>query len=371
MIVTVTAKIRLYPSEEQITSLITTLSVIKQSLNAVAKIIYETRELRQPILHQVTYSMLRNDYGLRSQMAQSVAKSVISKYKSAKSNDHEWSLVNFKRPDYDLVWNRDYSFIKNILSVNSLGGRLKMNYSASGHETYFDGSWSFGTAKLVHKYGKFFLHVPISKDIETVSLSQVQNIVGIDLGIRQLAVSYNSAGQTSFINGSQVKQTRASYKKLRQDLQKKQTASSRKKLKKVGQRENRWMTDVNHRASKALVTAAGPQSLIVLEDLTGIRSATEQIRIKDRYLSVSWAFFQLRSMIDYKASLIGAKTIAVDPRYTSQSCPCCGHTSKTNRDKRLHLFTCQSCDYRSNDDRIGAMNLRQKGIEYIIAGTTE
>lgn len=61
--------------------------------------------------------------------------------------------------------------------------------------------------------------------------------------------------------------------------------------------------------------------------------------------------------------------INVNPRYTSQSCPKCGHTEKANRNKKLHLFTCKTCGYRSNDDRIGAMNLYRKGINYVVPDT--
>jgi IS605 OrfB family transposase len=125
------------------------------------------------------------------------------------------------------------------------------------------------------------------------------------------------------------------------------------------------MTDVNHRVSKALVHRYGANTLFVVEDLTGIRGVTECVRVKDRYESVSWAFYQLRQMITYKAALYGAKVIAVDPRYTSQACPKCGHSEKANRDKKKHHFHCKACAYRSNDDRVGAMNLQLKGIEYL------
>ena len=57
--------------------------------------------------------------------------------------------------------------------------------------------------------------------------------------------------------------------------------------------------------------------------------------------------------------------INVDPKYTSQTCPKCGHIEKANRNKNLHIFCCKNCGYKSNDDRIGAMNLYQKGILYL------
>ncbi|PSR35665.1 MAG: transposase, partial [Sulfobacillus thermosulfidooxidans] len=144
--------------------------------------------------------------------------------------------------------------------------------------------------------------------------------------------------------------------------------SARRRLKRLGQRENRWMTDVNHQVSKALVVRYGAQTLFVLEDLTGMRGATERVRRRDRYTSVSWAFYQLRQMLEYKATLYQSRTIAVDPRYTSQTCPHCGHVARGNRDKRRHRFACQQCHYRSNDDRIGAMNLHRQGIEYRVTG---
>ncbi|HZK83451.1 MAG TPA: zinc ribbon domain-containing protein, partial [Desulfosporosinus sp.] len=61
--------------------------------------------------------------------------------------------------------------------------------------------------------------------------------------------------------------------------------------------------------------------------------------------------YQLRQMIEYKAVLNHSLTIAVDPRYTSQKCPQCGHTEKANRDKKNHIFTCKNCTYTSNDDQ--------------------
>lgn len=131
------------------------------------------------------------------------------------------------------------------------------------------------------------------------------------------------------------------------------------------------MKDVNHQVSKALVERYGANTLFVVEDLTDVRQATERVKIKDRYETVSWAFYQLRQMFEYKARMAGSKVIAVTPRYTSQTCPKCGHTGKDNRNKKKHIFCCKTCGYQSNDDRIGAMNLQRKGMEYIVGVTAQ
>lgn len=367
MQITITAKIQILPDIAQSLQLQDTLSAVKKSLNYISDIVFSTKELSQPKLHKVTYEILRHDYDLKSQMAQSAMKTVIAKYKSAKSNNHEFNKVVFKKPQYDLVWNRDYSLVKGLFSVNTLGGRVKVPFKQDGMDQYFDGSWKFGTAKLVFKHDKFFLHIPTTKEVADSPIQDIKNVIGIDLGINFLATSYNSSNHTEFYRGRHIKHKRAKYSKSRKELQQRQTSSSRRRLRLIGQRENRWMTDVNHQVSKALVDSAGQNSLLVLEDLTGIRNATEKVQLKNRYVFVSWGFYQLRQMIEYKAVLNHSLTIAVDPRYTSQKCPQCGHTEKANRDKKNHIFTCKNCTYTSNDDRIGAMNLRNIGIEYVHA----
>ncbi|PSR20458.1 MAG: hypothetical protein C7B45_14925 [Sulfobacillus acidophilus] len=60
---------------------------------------------------------------------------------------------------------------------------------------------------------------------------------------------------------------------------------------------------------------------------------------------MSWAFYRLRQMVEYKAALHQARTGAVDLRYTSQTCPKCGRIARDNRAR----FACQQCPDRSND----------------------
>jgi IS605 OrfB family transposase len=298
-------------------------------------------------------------------MAQSVLKTVVARYKSLKSNGHPWTQVIFKKPEYNLVWHRDYSLSKSLFSINTLSGRIKVSYEAKGMEAYFDSSWAFGTAKMVHKVGKFFLHISVSKEREETPVQAIKQVVGADLGINFVATVYDTDGKCTFFPGRRVKDKRSRYKQVRKELQQVGTPSARRKLKRSGEREHRWMMDVNHRISKALVHRYEPNTLFVVEDLTGIRAATETVRIAERYETVSWSFYQLRKMIEYKAMLRGAKVIAVDPRYTSQTCPKCGHKEKSNRDKKRHRFRCKKCDYQSNDDRVAAMNLQHIGMKYM------
>lgn len=363
---TVTAKIQISVSGTDRALLDNTISVYRDACNYVSDYIFRTHDLKQFSLNKVLYSDLRERFGLKSQMAQSVFKTVIARYKTILENQKKWIKPSFKKPQYDLVWNRDYSLTQNCFSVNTLAGRVKLPYFTKGMDKYFDHTvYKFGTAKLVNKHGKYFLHIPVTYDIEDANLSDVCNIVGIDRGINFVVATYDSKHKSGFVSGKTIKQKRAAYSKLRKELQIRHTPSARRRIKAIGQRENRWMHDVNHCVSKALVESNPKHTLFVLEDLTGVRNATERVCTKNRYVSVSWSFYDLEQKLIYKAKQNQSTVIKVNPRYTSQCCPVCGHIEKANRNKKLHLFTCKNCGYKSNDDRIGAMNLYRMGINYL------
>ena len=230
----------------------------------------------------------------------------------------------------------------------------------------FEEGARFGTAKLVIKHGKFFLHVPVTIEVpDAPEASGFKRVIGIDRGIRFLAAAYDGS-KTSFYSGAKVKNKRAHYKQLRRQLQMRKTSSARRRIRAIGQRENRWMSDVNHCLSKALVCNEPKGTLFVLEDLTGIRGAVQRVRVKDRCEQVSWAYYDLEQKLIYKAARKGSSVLFVDPAYTSQTCPVCGNTCKRNRNHEMHTFKCTACGYTSNDDRIGAMNLQRMGTEYLL-----
>lgn len=366
MQITTTAKIQVKVTPEQSELLDATMDTYRSACNCVANYVFQTHDLKQCSLNKALYYDLRERYGLKSQMAQSVFKSVIARYKTILENQHEWIKPNFSKPQYDLVWNRDYSLTQNLFSVNTLSGRVKLPYCSYGMEKYFDhNAYYFGTAKLVKKHCKYFLHIPVTQDVTESLDSAICNVVGVDRGINFVVATYDSKHKSNFVNGKAIKQKRAKYKALRKELQQRKTPSARRRLKAIGQRENRWMQNVNHCVSKALVKNNPKHTLFVLENLSGVRSATEKVRRKNRYVSVSWPFYDLEKKLKYKAALNESSVINVDPRYTSQTCPVCGHTEKTNRNKKKHIFRCKTCGYTSNDDRIAAMNLYRMGINYL------
>jgi IS605 OrfB family transposase len=274
------------------------------------------------------------------------------------------TLAVYKVPRFQYSYNRDYSFTKDgHVSLATLNGRIKVPFVTTAMEQYFSGEWEFGTATLVYKKSKFFLHISIKKQIPVFDDSTIRNVVGVDFGINYLLTAIDSKDQMRFVSGKQVKNKKANFIRLRKELQHRGTTSAKRKLQQIAGKENRWQANLNHCLSKALIQFAGNNSLIVIEDLTGIHLSAPVAR-NNRYFHSSWAFAQLRQMIEYKAVINDIKVMAVNPKYTSQRCPKCGYTHQTNRNYSIHTFICQKCGYTSNDDRVGAINLRQVGIEY-------
>lgn len=392
--VSIKVKIKLHDPEDS-EELRRLMIAFRDGCNYVSKYIFENNfVLNTTKIQKVIYYDLRNQYHLKSQVALSCIRSTVARYKTVKTqlahNPYRyntgkkdkngkaiwksaprdltwlWHPINFKRPQADLQRNRDWSKLANgDLSVAGLTKRIKVTPVCKGFDQYFDGTWKLGAAKLLFSNQKWYLYISATKDIPELDNQAIKNVIGLDRGLRFIANSYDSKGKSVFFNGKQLVAKRRHYKELRSKLQSKGTKSAKRCLKRIGKRENRWMTDVNHQVTKTLVDYYGSNTLFVIEDLNGIRQTTEKVQKDKRYEQVSWAFYQFEQFLTYKANLYGDSVVKVDAHYTSQRCPKCGQIKKSNRNHQKHVYVCDNCGYSSNDDRIGAMNIQQLGTQYV------
>ena len=367
----------------------------RQACNFVSQYIFDNQfDLTYQSLNKKLYSDLRGLFGLKSQLAQSSIKTTIARYKTVKQQlfqnpyrykDEDgrwqripktlewlWNSVFFRRPQADLVRNRDYSFVDDgqVLSINTLGKRTKCTFEGEHFAGYLNVSYQLGTAKLVELKGRWYLHIPVIKAVEDFQKECVRHVVGIDRGLRFLAVSYDEQGKTKFVSGKKIATKRHKFQEVRKQLQAKGIKSAKRKLKAISGRENRWMSDVNHQISKTLVQKYGKDTLFVLEDLAGVSFEESNLSrtAKQNYDLRSWSFYQLEQFLTYKAHENRSEVLKVSAKYTSQRCPKCGIIRKANRDHHKHLYSCQ-CGYKSNDDRIGAMNIQLLGTMWISGDT--
>ena len=389
---TKTIKLRISVTPEQVGLFRQTTEQYRQACNFVSKYIFDNAfDLAYLSLNRALYAEIRSRFGLKSQMVQSAIKTTIAKYKTVKQqlfqnpyrykdengNWHSvtktlewlWKPVFFGRPQADLVRDRDYSFVDGgqTLSINTLGGRVKCSFFGNHFSAYLDGSYDLGTAKLVELNGLWYLHIPVTKAAEDFEKENVRHVVGIDRGLRFLAVSYDEQGKTAFVSGKKIATKRRKFQEVRRQLQSKGTKSAKRRLKAISGRENRWMSDVNHQISKTLVRKYGENTLFVLEDLTGVSFEESNLSrgAKQNYDLRSWSFYQLEQFLSYKAREHKSEVLKVSAKYTSQRCPKCGRIHKSNRKHETHEYICDCCGYQSNDDRVGAMNIQLLGTMWV------
>ncbi|PEH10277.1 transposase [Lactobacillus sp. UMNPBX2] len=367
-----------------------TMEQYRLACNYVSEYLFNNNfPLNKNEVQKVIYNTIREKFNLKSQMTISCIRSVIARYKTVKTqmarrpykyqdqNTGEWyrevrdltwlhKPISFNRPQVDLQRNRDWSYLSSgQLSINTLDGRVKVDPICRGFNQYLDGTWKFGLAKLLKSSGKWYLHIAATKEVTDFDKQAVKHVVGIDRGLRFLATSYDEQGKTAFFDGQAIMRKRAKYQKLRATLQAKGTKSAKRRLKKLSGRENRWISDVNHCLSKTLVQKYGANTLFVLENLNGVSFERTDLPKALRNQNKSWAFYQLEQFLTYKAHLNNSEVVEVSAKYTSQRCPKCGVIKKDNRNHEKHEYHCDNCGYRSNDDRIGAMNIQLLGTQYI------
>ena len=367
-----------------------TMEQYRLACNYVSEYLFNNNfPLNKNEVQKVIYNTIREKFNLKSQMTISCIRSVIARYKTVKTqmarrpykyqdqNTGEWyrevrdltwlhKPISFNRPQVDLQRNRDWSYLSSgQLSINTLDGRVKVDPICRGFNQYLDGTWKFGLAKLLKSSGKWYLHISATKEVADFNKQTVKHVVGLDRGLRFLATSYDEQGKTAFFDGQAIMRKRAKYQKLRATLQAKGTKSAKRRLKKLSGRENRWISDVNHCLSKTLVQKYGANTLFVLENLNGVSFERTDLPKALRNQNKSWAFYQLEQFLTYKAHLNNSEVVEVSAKYTSQRCPKCGVIKKDNRNHEKHEYHCDNCGYRSNDDRIGAMNIQLLGTQYI------
>lgn len=150
--------------------------------------------------------------------------------------------------------------------------------------------------------------------------------------------------------GKHAQHTHNKYKHVRKQLQKQ---GKYKKIKQIKNRESRIVRDLNHKMSRKIVdTAKSTNSGIKLENLKGIRKNNKHSK-SFKYSLNSWSFYQLQTMIEYKAKLLGVPVSYIDPAYTSQKCSRCGHIG----DRNGKQFECPSCGHVDHADVNAAFNI--------------
>ncbi len=345
--------LKLAPTEEQAHALLETMHAFNAACDYVAEQAYDAQVANKFELQKMTYGQLRTTYHLPAQLAIRAIGKASDSYKRDKS------IKPTFRPEGAIVYDERVMSFKGLAHVSllTLVGRVLVPFRVGGYqETRLDRIK--GQADLIYRKGTFYLAVTLEVPEPEVNMPE-GGTLGVDLGIVNLAT--DSEGES--FSGERIEKARAHYASLRGRLQKRGTKSAKRHLKKLSGRESRFKRDVNHVISKRIVQKAKTHRQgIAIEDLRHIRTRTERtVRKSQRHRHSSWAFFQLRFFLSYKAALAGVPLHTVDPASTSKTCSVCGHCETANR-KSQASFCCVNCGHADNADRNAAINISRAAV---------
>lgn len=237
-----------------------------------------------------------------------------------------------------------------------------------------------GTAKNVTvscNGGKWFVSIQTEREIAE-PVHPATSIIGIDVGITRFA----TLSDGSFIEPLNT------FRKHEQRLARYQRAMSRKtkfsnnwkkakaKVQKLHTRIANVRRDFLH---KTTTTISQNHAIVCIEDLRvrnmsksaagNSESPGKNVRAKSglnkSILDQGW--FEFRRQLEYKQVWRGGEVLAVPPRNTSRTCPCCGHVSAENRQTQAR-FACVECGYENNADLVGAINVLAAGHAVLACG---
>ena len=350
------AQVQLNLTPERQINFSETIRVANEACNYLSELAWTHRIFYQFKLQKLCYHDLRSCFNISSQVAIHCIKKVVDAYKKDRRTKRVFSLTGSIAYDARILsWN-----VKNqTVSIWTVGGRLKQVPFLAGKQQLALLGTQQGESDLICRDGQFYLLATC--DVVEPEIPQPVGVLGIDLGIKNIAVTSDG----KFFHSGLVKGIRSRHQRLRARLQSKGTRSAKRLLKKRARKERRFMTDINHQISNEIVAnAKRTNRMISYETLTNIRDrvgtrVTQKAKILRKQIS-SWAFGQLRQFIEYKAKRAGVWATPTYTPYSSQECSRCGYCSKLNR-KTQRVFKCQKCKFKKHADLNGSNVIKRRG----------
>ncbi len=331
-------------------------SLVSDAANGVSISRYTTADVAAELPSAITNQCIRD------------ARSIISKYNKAcrkverktASTTHVGGdstltthrLPVLKRPCC-YINNQNFRIRDNNIEfpvlMNGKSKRISVRTKMTERQRSLLSDAKLGTMRIVTK-GRTIV-AQLVYDIAEPEFYTDGRYMGIDLGIKCPAVSYISDGSIRFFgNGRKNKYIRRHYAYLRRKLH---MGKHMDAVKRINDKEQRIMKDSDHKISHDIIATAVAHDVkvIKLERLANIRSTTRTSR-KNNHSLHKWSFYRLTKFIEYKAKLAGIKVEYVNPAYTSQTCPVCGHVHHASD----RTYICK-CGFRIHRDLLGAMNI--------------
>ena len=200
--------------------------------------------------------------------------------------------------------------------------------------------------------GKYFISILV--DTENIQLPKLDTKVGIDLGIKEFAIT--SDGEM-FSNPKWLNKSEKRLRKLQKDLSRKQKGSNnrrkdRLKVAKLHEKISNQRKDYLHKISHYIISE---NQVIVIEDLK-VSNMIKNHKLAKSIADVSWSEF--RRQLEYKSEWYGRELIIAPSNYaSSQLCSNCGNKSSQTKDLSCRTYICPVCGMEMDRDINASKNL--------------